>query len=224
LSSILITFTSFGELLVPKPIWRALTHFNVWIEPALVVEWIRIIKDYMTSQGCPIVEETFYVARRGGRIRNATFGLARELALDLLKGDKLFCVWTGKKLKEDSLDIDHCFPWSSWPCGDLWNLLPSLRSVNQNQKSDHPPSAGRLAKARETIVGWWTTGYTHNVNELIGENGFGQRQWRLCPALFKPHPSKQSLTGWSSSDYGFTMTSNFPNGNRFASTSGSNGA
>ena len=39
--------------------------------------------------------------------------VARELALDLLKRDRLFCVWTGKKLKEDSLDIDHCFPWSA---------------------------------------------------------------------------------------------------------------
>ena len=27
---------SFGELLVSEPIWRALTRFNVWIEPALV--------------------------------------------------------------------------------------------------------------------------------------------------------------------------------------------
>ena len=52
--------------------------------------------------------------------------VARELALDLLKRDRLFCVWTGKKLKEDSLDIDHCFPWSAWPCGDLRNLLPAL--------------------------------------------------------------------------------------------------
>jgi SAM-dependent methyltransferase len=33
----------FGELLVPEPIWRALTRFNVWIEPALVAEWIRIM-------------------------------------------------------------------------------------------------------------------------------------------------------------------------------------
>ena len=29
---------SFGELLVPEPIWRAFTRFSVWIEPALVAE------------------------------------------------------------------------------------------------------------------------------------------------------------------------------------------
>ena len=35
------------ELLVPEPIWRALTRLNVRIEPALVAEWIRIMKDYV---------------------------------------------------------------------------------------------------------------------------------------------------------------------------------
>ena len=175
----------------------------------------------MTSQGCPIVEETFYLATRWSDPERDV-RVARELALELLKRDKLFCVWTGKKLKEDSLDIDHCFPWSSWPCGDLWNLLPSLRSVNQSQKSDCLPSAERLAKARETIVdGGRPVIHTMRMSSL--ENGFGQRQRRLCPGLFKPHPSKQSLRGWSSSDYGFTMTSKFPNGNSSASTSGSNG-
>ena len=29
---------SFGESLVPEVFWRALTRFNVWIEPALVAE------------------------------------------------------------------------------------------------------------------------------------------------------------------------------------------
>ena len=159
---------SFGELLVPEPIWRALTRFNVWIEPALVAEWIRIMKDYMTNQGRPVAEETFYLATRWSDPERDV-RVARELALDLLKRDRLFCVWTGKKLKDDSLDIDHCFPWSAWPCGDLWNLLPALRSVNQNQKSDRLPSAERLAKAREIIVDWWTAGYTNNANALIGE-------------------------------------------------------
>ena len=81
--------------------------------------------------------------------------IARELALELLKRNQLFCVWTGQKLKEESLEIDHCFPWSAWPCGDLWNLLPALRSVNQRQKTDRLPSAERLAKARGISVDWW---------------------------------------------------------------------
>jgi hypothetical protein len=52
---------SFGELLVPESIWRALIRFNVWIEPALVAERIRIMKDYLMGQGRPVAEETFYL-------------------------------------------------------------------------------------------------------------------------------------------------------------------
>jgi hypothetical protein len=55
---------SFGELLVPEPIWRALTRLNVWIEPALVAEWIRIMKDYVIGQGRQVSEETFFQATR----------------------------------------------------------------------------------------------------------------------------------------------------------------
>jgi hypothetical protein len=155
-------------LLVSEPIWRALTRFNFWIESALVAEWIRIMKDCLTSQGRPVAEETFFRATRWSDPERDV-RVARELALDLLKRDRLFCVWTGKKLKEDSLDIDHCFPWSAWLCGDLRNLLPALLSVNQSQKSDRLPSAERLAKAREIIVDWWNEGYVNNANALIGE-------------------------------------------------------
>jgi SAM-dependent methyltransferase len=158
---------SYGELLVPEPIWRALTRFNVWVEPALVAEWIRIMKEYATGQGRQISDETF-VRSTLWTDPERDVRIARSLALELLKRDQLYCVWTGKRLKEETLDVDHCFPWSAWPCGDLWNLLPAHRSVNQHQKSDRLPSAERLAKAKEIIVDWWTTGYVRNANALIG--------------------------------------------------------
>jgi hypothetical protein len=41
------------------------------------------MKDYMTSQGCPIVEETFYLATRWSDPERDV-RVARELALDLL--------------------------------------------------------------------------------------------------------------------------------------------
>jgi hypothetical protein len=70
-------------------------------------------------------------------------------------GAPVRCVWTGTRLKPGALDIDHCLPWSAWPCGDLWNLLPASPRVNQHLKRDRLPSAGALAAARAEIVGWW---------------------------------------------------------------------
>ncbi len=178
---------SFGELLVPEPIWRALTRLNIWIEPALVAEWIRIMKDYLVGQGRQVGEETFFQATRWADPERDV-RVARELALELLKRNRLFCVWTGKKLKEDSLDIDHCFPWSAWPCGDLWNLLPALRSINQNQKSDRLPSVERLAKAKDIILDWWTAGYMHNANTLIGKQFLTEASASLPGILETPSP------------------------------------
>jgi HNH endonuclease len=126
------------------------------------------MKDYAIGQGRQISEETFVRSTRWTDPERDV-RIARTLALELLKRDQIHCVWTGKKLKEENLDIDHCFPWSAWPCGDLWNLLPAQRSVNQNQKSDRLLSAERLAEAKEIIVNWWTTGYIRNTNALVGQ-------------------------------------------------------
>src|SRR5689334_9280823 len=151
-----------------KPFCLTNQHLCWTSAPALVAEWIRIMKNYLIGQGRQVNEETFFRATRWSDPERDV-RLARELALGLLQRNQLFCVWTGKKLKEESLDIDHCFPWSAWPCGDLWNLLPALRSVDQHQKTDRLPSAERLAKAREIIIDWWNAGYVRNTNPLIGE-------------------------------------------------------
>ena len=71
------------------------------------------------------------------------------------RGQRIECVWSGAALGNARLDIDHCLPWSAWPCGDLWNLLPSDRRVNQHQKRDRLPSFATLADARPRILAWW---------------------------------------------------------------------
>ena len=42
---------SFGELLIPRHLWRALQRFGVWIEPALIAEWSRLMNSYAARQG-----------------------------------------------------------------------------------------------------------------------------------------------------------------------------
>src|SRR3954452_16409490 len=84
----------------------------------------------------------------------------RRIALGLVEGGRpLRCGWTGRVLSPGTLDIDHLFPWSAWPCGDLWNLLLTHRRVNQRLKRDRLPSALALAQAGERIIGWWHAAY-----------------------------------------------------------------
>jgi hypothetical protein len=77
-------------------------------------------------------------------------------------GEPIRCVWSGRPLDSRSLDIDHCLPWVAWPCGDLWNLLPAAREVNQRLKRDKLVSSRALATAREFILDWWQHGYQRN--------------------------------------------------------------
>ena len=79
---------------------------------------------------------------------------------------RLYCVWTGQALHRNSLDIDHCFPWSAWPCGDLWNLMPSSRRVTQREKRDLLPNKDTLRKAKDRVVEWWDAGYCAKPAEL----------------------------------------------------------
>src|SRR5690606_12590916 len=85
--------------------------------------------------------------------------VARQQAIRLSNERQLFCVWSGRRLTGPSLDLDHCFPWSAWPCGDLWNLLPAHRTVNQQEKRARLPSDRLLRTAGARMIEWWESAY-----------------------------------------------------------------
>lgn len=145
----------FGSLTVPGGVWRALMQLGSWIEPVLVAEWTRMVRGYAGPQS----------ALEAGEITDALTWIEPErdtrfarTVIDRLQNDgvPVECVWTGSALRSSSIDIDHCLPWSAWPCNDLWNLMPSTQALNRNQKRERLPSVARLASARERIQQWWT--------------------------------------------------------------------
>ena len=151
-------FVSFGTLRVPMHLWRALQRYTVWVEPALVEEWICLTNRYARRQGRTLDEAELRQAMRWSEPEREVV-IARQRALALLDDGHLFCVWTGKRLRERNLDIDHCFPWSAWPCDDLWNLLPAQRSVNQHRKRELLPDDSTLRGASDRIMDWWEAAY-----------------------------------------------------------------
>ncbi len=150
---------SFGEMLVPWRIWQAVQRFAVWIEPALVEEWIRLMQRYAGTQGRDVPRDRAAAAMTWSD-PTRDVGIAKQQARNLLASGELYCVWSGKRLlATSSLDLDHCFPWSAWPCSDLWNLMPANRSVNQNEKRAKLPSAALMMAARDRITSWWEKAY-----------------------------------------------------------------
>src|SRR5690606_1988224 len=149
---------SFGELHVPRDVWPAMQRFSVWVEPAIVAEWQRLMREYAQSQGRRLDEGPMGAAMTWSEpTRDVQRARVRTLEL-IERGRVMHCVWSGKRLTSANLDIDHCFPWSAWPCNDLWNLLPVRRDVN-GRKGARLPDAATLQHAAERIVGWWREGY-----------------------------------------------------------------
>lgn len=149
------TLRAFGTLSVPGHVWRAMQRLGAWIEPVLVAEWARLTRTYAERSGQTLaigeVEAALAWADPARDVR-----MARDAALMRMgAGERLHCVWSDRRLSPDSFDIDHCLPWSAWPCSDLWNLLPAHRTVNQRQKRDLLPSSTALAGARTAIIAWW---------------------------------------------------------------------
>jgi SAM-dependent methyltransferase len=163
--------SSFGDFIIPQPLWLAFQRFNVWIDPTLTSEWARMMDGYATSQGRTISSVDIHLALEWSD-PGRDVAAARARVGDLLASSQsVWCVWTGKRLSASNLDIDHCIPWSAWPCGDLWNLMPADRRVNQHQKRDRLPSAERLHQSSERIVAWWESGY-------VSHPGLETRFWQ----------------------------------------------
>jgi hypothetical protein len=151
-----------GQLSMPGPLWRTLVRLGAWIEPLLVAEWARMMRDYAQRMGM-VVAPGVAEARLIWLEPEHDTRLARSIAADLEDaGTPIRCVWSGALLTRADLDIDHALPWSAWPCGDLWNLAPASRRVNQNLKRDRLPSAAVLAAAREPILQWWDVAWRSN--------------------------------------------------------------
>ena len=175
---------SFGAFSVPRHLWRAFQRYNVWIEPALIAEWMRLMHQYAATQEREL-DEAAVVRGMSWSEPGRAVDVSRGRAVQLLDQGLLHCVWTGSKLHRENLDIDHCFPWSAWPCGDLWNLLPASRNVNQRQKRDKLPADLALRRSKDLIVQWWEHGYVRTDNRLLTEQ-FALEASATLPALDLP--------------------------------------
>ena len=156
--------SSFGEMRIPLDLWQTLRKHTIWVEPVVMSEWSEMIQGYAKRQERKLdasqIRQAMVWVEPGRDVQ-----VPKQQALKLLEKEKLFCVWTGQHLAKTSLDMDHCLPWSVWSCGDLWNLTPAQRKVNQIRKRNLLPSDAAMDKAENRILDWWDSAY-YQVPEL----------------------------------------------------------
>jgi SAM-dependent methyltransferase len=177
---------SLGDFRVPLEIWQALTHYNVWIEPVLVSEWVRLIESYC-NDGRPDVRTLAYsLLAWVDPARDTSFARA---AVDRIRaaGKPIYCVWSGVRLRDD-YDVDHCFPFAAWPCGDAWNLMPAARQLNI-QKSNRLVTQAALERASATISEWWHDAFL-TQGEGMRRQFFLEAQQTLPILVTDPEPAE----------------------------------
>ncbi len=174
---------SFGSIGVPGPVWRTLQRLGAWVEPVLVSEWARLIQNFGLRMGRAVAPGEAEAALQWLDPARDT-ALARDVVKRLITlGEPVRCVWTDALLRRNNVDIDHCLPWTAWPCGDLWNLVPASPAVNRNSKRDRLPSAAALAAAREGLQVWWRQAWERD-DALCG------RFWREVDAALPTQASR----------------------------------
>lgn len=148
---------SVGSISVPIHLWRAMSRFASWLEPAVLNEWVRMMRAYESQkEGMPRSWDRHRGALQWLEPKRDT-KIVRKRAQQLRDKQPLFCIWTEKPLTT-SFEIDHCFPFAAWPCNDLWNLLPSQKKTN-NEKRGKLPSYEALEQAKPRLFDWWDSAY-----------------------------------------------------------------
>ncbi|WP_162341178.1 HNH endonuclease domain-containing protein [Cyclobacterium salsum] len=50
----------------------------------------------------------------------------------------LFCIYSNEEMSMENFSIDHFIPWSFVTHDQLWNLIPTSRSVNSSKGNNFP--------------------------------------------------------------------------------------
>jgi hypothetical protein len=146
----------------------------------LLAEWSRLSIGFAEAQGRIIGHDPILRALRWISPERDTATVRRIASRLIETGRPIHCVWSGARLTDfRSIEIDHCFPYSAWPCDDLWNLLPASRQANGG-KSDRLVSDSALSRAGELIQNWWLTAY-RDLENLALSRQFGEEARATLP-------------------------------------------
>ncbi|MFT5852646.1 MAG: hypothetical protein ACI87J_002624, partial [Colwellia sp.] len=155
------TLEQWGEFSLPESTWLAFNRYACWIEPVLVSEWVKTMASYAGNSQYKSPENQYklYQALNWEEPKRTTIEVRKRFE-QLKAQEQMQCVWSAKSLTK-KYDIDHSMPFSRWPNNDLWNLLPTDSTVN-NQKSDRLPTEHKLKKAKERIQHWWQVAWLYD--------------------------------------------------------------
>ena len=159
-------------------LWRELSLLGHWIADAVILRWAELSERFGRAEGIDAGMILPLLLAKPDSERSTA--AAREI---FQRTPALRCTWTGR-LIGDRLAVDHAIPFSLWGTNDLWNLLPTLDTVNA-KKSDLLPSGDLLSRRRTAIIDSWEClrnqlpdVFDRQAIHLLGAPHGGDGEWR----------------------------------------------
>lgn len=170
---------AFGAFSIPKDYYDAFKTLGSFItgQDALLLKWAEF--SVKASGGSLSIHKVINKVLKSP-VTDREIQQSKNLYADILKRHgSLHCVWTGKQLPKNDMNIDHVIPFSIWKNNDLWNLLPAQTRIN-NGKRDKIPSPDLIGRRRDAIISYWEIIHSHQAERfekevrvaLLGINSF----------------------------------------------------
>ena len=144
----------FGTFHIPTKLWSTMSNFACWLEPTIKNEWVRLMMGYDLRYDRNVYDK----AMEWDEGKRDTTLVRNRINTIQKTSEAVNCVWSNNRLKAKDYHVDHCFPWSRWANNDLWNLMPTTKSINLN-KSEKLPSAKIIETSKSRILNWWNIAY-----------------------------------------------------------------
>ncbi|ACS79718.1 HNH endonuclease domain-containing protein [Maridesulfovibrio salexigens] len=126
--------------------------FGSMMSDAIAVQWGNECVRLQKKQNRNLAEILPYLFVDAFEERNQNE--ARNLIKEILQhGEKVFCIYSGKPLPK-KYDMDHLLPYAIFFNNDLWNLVPSLPTVN-NKKSNKIITLDTLDESKSRLFAFW---------------------------------------------------------------------
>jgi len=141
----------FGSFSIPNDFYLVLKYLGSFISGSntLINNWA----DFIVKANKKHFLEKEYVLKKL-YIRPESYRDVNEVKKFYSKQKNLFCVWSGKRITNSTLNVDHVLPFAHYLNNDLWNLLPALNRIN-GKKSDKVPTPELIEKQNDIILNYW---------------------------------------------------------------------
>ena len=142
-----------GTYSIPASYYEVLEYFGAFISGrnSILMEWANFT---VSRPGYALNKEFVLNELLNEPTDKRETNVIEDIFREKMSNSELYCIWSGRPLQSNSINIDHILPFAVWKNNDLWNLVPTHATVNGN-KTDKIPTANFIERRSEELKNCW---------------------------------------------------------------------